>query len=69
MTIQTPPPITGLSVPDIEEYLTVIEFAQEANITRHAVNKMIKEERLRAILKGKTYLIHKSELSKYLSRK
>lgn len=69
MTTQNSPPITGLIVPDIEEYLTVIEFAHEANITRHAVNKMIKEERLRAVLKGKTYLIHKSELSKYLSKK
>lgn len=59
----------GLDLPDISEYLTVAEFAKIADKTRYAVNKMIKGKRVRAILKGKTYLIHKSELSKTSPRK
>jgi excisionase family DNA binding protein len=44
-----------------------MEFAKKAGVTRQAVNKMIKQKRIQAMLFGKTYLIDRQELSKYLA--
>lgn len=47
--------------------LTVIQFAEKAGVTRQAVNKMIKQGRVKAELFGKTYLIDKQQLEQYLA--
>jgi len=49
--------------------VTVIQFADKAGITRQAVNKMIKQGRIKADLFGKTYLIEKQQLEQYLTSK
>jgi excisionase family DNA binding protein len=54
---------------DTSKCITVLEFANKAGISRQAVNKMIKQGRIKAELFGKTYLIDKQELVKYLAAK
>jgi len=46
---------------------TVIEFAKKARVSRQAVNKAIKQKRIEATLVGKTYLIDKSQLTRFLA--
>lgn len=54
---------------DIKKFITVKQFADAASVTRQAVNKMIKEKKLKPIMFGKTYLIEKDELQNYLKSK
>lgn len=54
---------------DTSKCITVIEFARKVGITRQAVNKMIKQKRITAMLFGKTYLIDKHQLDQYLANK
>lgn len=48
---------------------TVIEFSEKAKVSRQAVNKAIKQKRIEATLVGKTYLIDKSQLPRFLARR
>lgn len=49
-------------------YLTATEFAKAKRITRRAVNKAIKENRIIAVKIGNAWCIHEMELKYFKNR-
>ena len=72
MTILTNPhkerrfSITPQPMPDFADYMTVTEAAQELNITSWGVRRLIKIQKLEALLVGKMYLVSKNSVREYL---
>jgi len=62
------PRINNKGMADINNYLTVPEFAKSAGVTDQAVRKAITEKRIKAEMVGRQWLIKKSELKLYRSR-
>jgi len=54
---------------DTKDCLSVRQFAKEAGVTKAAIIKAINEDRIRAEKVDTVFLIPKSELQKYLSKK
>ena len=49
--------------------ITATAFAKKAGISRQAVNKMIRQGKIKAEMIARTYLIEKKDLVQYLAKK
>lgn len=58
------PPLPQL-MPDLAEYMTVTEAAQKLEISSWGVRRLIKIQKLEALLVGKMYLVSKKSVTEY----
>ncbi len=57
------PPLADM--PDLSEFITTLQAAQELDFTVQGVAKLIRQKKLEAVRVGKMYLVSKESVQKY----
>ena len=65
-TTSTPPVLKPM--PDLAEYMTAKEAAQELGYTARGIHMLIKKDKLEAVFLGRMYLVSKKSVRAYLEK-
>ncbi len=61
-------PTLGKLMPDLSEFMTVKEAAQELGFSVRGIQNLIKKSKLEAVFFGRMYLVSKNSVKEYLDQ-